>query len=83
MGSDSIKNSKIKILKPHAHLRITERKSTKLQMNPMKDVEGDVETRFLTPQSVYQHGHTVSVKNSSIKNPEPKAHRHIIGRKST
>ena len=32
------KNSRIKILKPYAHLHIIGRKSTKFQMNPMKDV---------------------------------------------
>ena len=34
-----------KILKPHAHLHIIGRMSTKFQMNPMKDVGGDAETR--------------------------------------
>ena len=39
------KNSRIKILKPHAHLHIIGKESTKLQMNPMKDVGGVAETR--------------------------------------
>ena len=45
MGDNSIKNSQIKILKSHAHLHIVGKKSTKFQMNPMKDVGGVVETR--------------------------------------
>ena len=50
MGStgNSNKNSQIIFLKSHAHLCIIGRKSTKFQMNPMKDVEGVEETRFLT-----------------------------------
>ena len=47
-------------------------------MNPMKDVEGVEETRFLT----YSMGNS-SVKNRSIKTPKPDAHLHVIGRKST
>ena len=47
MGNNSIKNSQIKIPKPNAHLHIIERKSTKFQVNPMKDVGGVVETRSL------------------------------------
>ena len=42
-----IKNSCIKILKPHAHLHIIGRKSTKFQINLMKGVGGIVETRSL------------------------------------
>ena len=42
---NSIKISRIKILKPHAHLHIIGRKPTKFQMNPMKDVGGVAETR--------------------------------------
>ena len=45
MGDNAIKNSRIKILKPHAHLHIIGRKPTKFQMNPMKDVGGVAETR--------------------------------------
>ena len=45
MGDNFIKNSRIKILKPHAHLNIIARKSTKFQMNPVKDVGGVAETR--------------------------------------
>ena len=45
MGDNSIKNSGIEILKPHAHLHIIGRKSTIFQMNPMKDVGGVAETR--------------------------------------
>ena len=44
MSDNSTKNSRIKILKPHAHLHIIGRKSTKFQMTPMKDV-GVSETR--------------------------------------
>ena len=45
MGDNSIKNSRIKILKPHAHLHIIGRKSIKFQVISMKDVGGLVETR--------------------------------------
>ena len=62
MGSTSNKNSKIKILKPYAHLCIIGSKSTKFQINPMKDVEGVEETRFLTYKEY------VSMGNNSIKN---------------
>ena len=47
MGDNSVKNCQIKILKPHAYLHIIERKSTKFQVNPMKDVRGVAETRSL------------------------------------
>ena len=47
MGNKSVKNSRIKILKPYAHLHIIGRKPTKFQLNPMKDVGGVVETRSL------------------------------------
>ena len=47
MGDNSVRNSQIKILKPNAHLCIIGRTSTKLQVNPMKDVEGAVEIRSL------------------------------------
>ena len=47
MGDNSIKNSQIKILKPHAHLHIIGRKPTKFQMNLMKAVGGVAETRYL------------------------------------
>ena len=76
------KNSQIKILKPHAHLRITGRKSIKFQMNPMEDVVGAAKTRFLT-YKVYVSMSNNSVKNCSIKNPESHAHLHIKGGKST
>ena len=45
MGDKAIKNSGIKILKSYAHFLIIGRKSTKFQMNPMKDVGGVAETR--------------------------------------
>ena len=48
----------------------------------MKDVEGVAETRFRT-DIVYVIMGNNSVKNSSIKNPNPCAHLHIAGRKST
>ena len=60
------KNSQIKILKPHAHLLSIGRKSINFQKNPMKDVEGVAETRFLT-YKVYVYMGNNSVKNSSIK----------------
>ena len=76
------KNSQIKILKKHAHLYIIGRKSTKFQMNPMKDVEGVEETRFLTHKA-YVSMDNNSVKNISIKNLKPHTHLHILGRTST
>ena len=48
LGDKSVKNSRIKILKPYAHLHIIGRKSTKFQVNPMKDVGGVVETEGRT-----------------------------------
>ena len=47
MGDNSVKNSRTKILKPHAHFHIIGRKSTKFQVNPMKDVGVVAETRSL------------------------------------
>ena len=47
MGNNSINNNQIKILKPHAHLHIIGRKSTKFQVNLMKEVGGVAEIRFL------------------------------------
>ena len=82
MGSNSNKNSQIKILKSHAYLCIIGRMHTKFQMNPMKDVEGVEETRFLTYKVYVSMGNN-SVKTCSIKNPKPHAYLHIIGRKST
>ena len=76
------KNSQIKILKPHAHLRIIGRKSIKFQINPMKDVDGVAEIRYQTYKVYVSMGNN-SVKNISIKNPQPHTHLHIIGRKST
>ena len=78
----SNKNSQIRILKPHVHLCIIGRQSTKFEMNPMNDVEGVEETRFRTYKAYVSMGNN-SVKNSSIKTPKPNAHLHIIGRKST
>ena len=72
MGSNSNKNNQIKILKSHAYLCFIVRKSTKFQMNPIKDVEGVEETRFLTYKAYVSMGND-SVKNSSIKNPKPHA----------
>ena len=65
-----------------AHLCIIGRKSTKFQMNPMKDVEGVEETKFLTYKAYVSMGNN-SVKNNSIKILKPHAHLHSIGRKST
>ena len=47
MGDNSVNDSQIKILKPHAHLHIIGRKSTKFQVNLMKDVGEVAETRSL------------------------------------
>ena len=45
MGDNSVKNSRIKSQIPYAHLHIKVRKSTKFQVNSMKDVGGVAETR--------------------------------------
>ena len=45
MGNNFVKNSSIKNPKPHAHLHFIGRKSTKFQMNPIKDVGGSAQTR--------------------------------------
>ena len=45
MGNNSLKNSQIEIPKPYAHLHIIGRKSTKFQVNPIKDIGGVAETR--------------------------------------
>ena len=55
MGNNSVNNSQIKILKTHAHLHIIGRKSTKFQMNPMKDVE-ELWRQDRGWQSLSQHG---------------------------
>ena len=55
MGNNSVKNIQIKILKTHAHLHIIGRKSTKFQMNPMKDVE-ELWRQDRGWQSLSQHG---------------------------
>ena len=47
MGYNSVKNSRIKIIKPYAHLHIIGRKPTKFQVNPMKDVGGVAVIRSL------------------------------------
>ena len=47
MGNNSVKNSRIQILKPHAHVHIIGRKSTIFQVNSMKDGGGVAETRSL------------------------------------
>ena len=47
MGYNSVKNGRIKIIKPYAHLHIIGRKSTKFQVNPTKDFGGVAETRSL------------------------------------
>ena len=47
MGNNSVKISQIKILKSHANLHIIGRKTTKFQVNPMKDIGGVAETRSL------------------------------------
>ena len=47
MGDNSVKNSQIKLLKPYAHLPIIGRKSTKFQVNQMKDLGGVAEIRSL------------------------------------
>ena len=80
MGSNFNKNSQIKILKPHAHLRNIGRNSSKFPTNPTKDIEG---VDKISDLQVYVSMGNYSVNNSSIKNPKPHAHLYIIGRKST
>ena len=46
MGSNSFKNSRIKIPKPHTHLHIIGGKTTKFQVYPMKDVDGVAGTKL-------------------------------------
>ena len=55
MGDNSIKNSQTKVLKAHAYLHIIGKKSTKFQMNPMKDA-GGVGRLDHGWQSLSQHG---------------------------
>ena len=83
MGSNSDKNSQIKILKPHAHLCIIGKKSIKFQMNPKKDVEAVDKTRKISDlQSMSAWAITPSkIVHSKILN-----HMHIfifLGKKST
>ena len=40
----TVKNSRIKIQKPHAHLHIIRRRSSNFQVNLMKDVGGVAES---------------------------------------
>ena len=82
MGYNSIKNSQIKILKPHAHLHIIGRMSKKFQMNQMKDVGGVAETRTWLAKFKSARATTIPSKKSLIKILKPHAHLHI-GRKST
>ena len=65
MGSNSNKNSQIKILKSHAHLCIIGMKATKFQMNPMKVAEGAEETRFLTYKVYVSMGNNSVIKSQS------------------
>ena len=48
----------LKILKPYAHLHIIGRKSTKFQVNLMKDVGGVAETRSLGRMARQTEGRT-------------------------
>ena len=48
MGNNSVRDGQIKIPKPNAHFPIIGRKSTKFQINPIKDVRGVAETRSRT-----------------------------------
>ena len=83
MGDNSVENSQIKIPKPHAYLPIIGRKSTKFQVNPMKDVHvGRVaETRSRTDGITHtrtDEGHFYSppfplrLRRVTIKNAEEK-----------
>ena len=64
MGDNSVKKSQIKILKPHAHLHIIGRKSTKFQVNPMKDVGGAAETRSLGQTAGRTEGRTDGITDT-------------------
>ena len=81
MGDNSVQNSRIKILKPHAHLHIIGKKSTKFQMNPMKDVGRVAETRSWLAK--FQSAWAITPSKSQIKILKLHVHLHIIGRKST
>ena len=64
MNDNSIKNSRIKILKTDAHLHIIGRKSTKFQVNPMKDVGGVAETRSLGRTAGWTEGRTDGITHT-------------------
>ena len=64
MGDDTVKNSRIKILKPHAHLHIIGRRSTKFQVNPMKDVGGVAETKSLGRTAGRTEGRTDAITHT-------------------
>ena len=60
----SVKSRQIKTLKPHAHLHIIGRKSTKFQVNPMKDVVGVAETRSLGRRDEQTEGQTDGITHT-------------------
>ena len=66
MGDNCVRNSRIKILKPHAHLHITGRQSTKFQVHPVKDVHlgGVAETRSLGRKDGLKDGRTDGRNNA-------------------
>ena len=64
MGDNTVKNSRIKILKPHAHLHIIGRMSTKFQVNPMKDVGGVAETKSLGRTAGRTEGRTDAITHT-------------------
>ena len=73
MGDNSVKNSRIKILKSPAHLHIIGSKSTKFQVNPMKDVGGVADTRSLGGTAGWMEGitHTLTDKDDFYSPPLP------------
>ena len=55
---NSTKNGRNKNEKPHAHLHTIRSRSTKFQINPMKDVGGVAGTRFRTDRRKDERMHT-------------------------
>ena len=66
MGVNSIKNSQIKILKPHAHLHIIGGKSTRFQVNLMKDVDGVAEKRSVGRTAGQMEGRTNGITHTRM-----------------
>ena len=82
MGSNSIKKLSTQNSKTTGTSLYRRKENYKFQMNPMKDVEGVVDTRCLTLKCMSAWAITPS-KIILSKFPEPHAHLHVIGREST